>query len=132
LEKGSKAGFRRSVTRWDTLLLGVLILLSILSYLTFHILKPRGGEVWVSVNNRTVGIYPLNRDRTIQVKGPIGTTVIRIHQGEAAITKAPCTHKLCQKMGPIPAHGPVMICIPNRIVVEIKNRKGRETDAITR
>jgi len=129
---GTEKGFRSSVTRGDMVILGFLILLTALSFFTFHLLKPRAKDVWISVNGRPLGFYPLNKDRTIRVQGPIGTTVIRIHNGQAAIIEAPCAHKLCQKMGPIPARGDVMICIPNRIVVEIKHRKGRETDAITR
>ncbi len=95
-------------------------------------MKPQASDVWIIADGRPVGFYPLDENRVIRVKGPIGTTVIRIHKGQAAITQAPCAHKFCQKMGPIPAHGDVMICIPNRIVVEIRGRKGRETDAITR
>ncbi len=129
---GNKGTFRRTVTRWDMGLLIFLAFLTVGSLYSFRLLRPGANDVWISVNGRTLGFYSLKEEKTIRVKGPIGTTVIRIHNGQAAITEAPCAHKFCQKMGPIPAHGNVMICIPNRIVVEIKNRKGRETDAITR
>ena len=127
-----KDRYATSPTRWDLLFLAGLVLLTAASVFAFRTLKPRSGDVWIFVNGRPVGFYPLTEDRTIRVPGPIGTTVVRIRHGQAAIVQAPCAHKLCQKMGPIPAHGNVMICIPNRIVVEIKNRKGQDTDAITR
>ena len=128
----NRGRYGTSPTRWDILLLMVLILLTVASVFAFRLTKSQGTDIWISVDGRPVGFYPLNEDRTIKVKGPIGITVVRIHNGQAAIIEAPCPHKLCQKMGPIPSHGDVMICIPNRIIVEIKGGKGRETDAITR
>jgi len=130
--KGHKTGFKKAVTRWDWAILIILIFLSGLSLYIFHPFHVRSNCVWISAGGKTLGFYPLNQDRIITASGPLGTTIIKIHNGEASILKAPCPHKFCQKMGPIPSHGDIMVCIPNRIIVEIKKRKGRETDAITR
>ncbi len=130
--KEDKSGFKKGVTLWDWAILFTLILLSTLSLYAVYHRHRRANYVWISVEGKTLGFYPLNKDRVIKAKGPIGTTVITIHNGQAAITAAPCPHKFCQRMGPIPRHGDVMVCIPNRIIVEVKRRKGRETDAISR
>ncbi len=124
--------FRATPTRWDIALLAVLFLMTVSSIFAFHALKPRGETILISANGKTLGFYPLDRDRIIRAVGPVGTTVIQIKNGQAAIIQAPCAHKLCQKMGPIPSRGRAMICIPNRIVVEIKEKTGQQTDAITR
>lgn len=130
--KEGNPGHKRGVTPWDWVILLTLILLSTLSLYTLYNMRRRANYVWISAGGKTLGFYPLSQERVIKAKGPIGTTVIRIHNGEAYITKAPCPHKFCQKMGPIPSHGNIMVCIPNRIIVEVKKKKGRKTDAITR
>lgn len=130
--KGGKSKFKKGVTPWDWAILFTLILLSALSLYALYHMHRRANYVWISVEGKTLGFYPLNKDRVIKAKGPIGTTVITIHNGQAAITTAPCSHKFCQRMGPIPRHGDVMVCIPNRIIVEVRGRRGRETDAISR
>ena len=114
------------------MILCLLLALSILSFYPLHPGNTSGGEVWVYLEGKPYGFYPLDSDRIVRVKGPIGTTVISIHDREAAIISAPCPYKFCEKMGPIPHHGRVMICIPNRIIVEVKRKKRRGPDAITR
>ncbi len=123
---------RRTVTWGDGVFLGVLFCLSLAAFFLLSPVTSRKGDVWIYKNGKVFGYYPLSVDRTIRVRGPLGTTVVTIHHGEAAITSAPCPHKLCEKMGPIPRHGSVMVCIPNRIIVEVKGKKSRRPDAITR
>ena len=129
--KGRLAG-NRKVTWGAAILLAVLLCLSVAALFLFSPLSMKGGTVWIYEGGHLLGYYPLNVDRTLRARGPLGITVIRIHHGEAAIISAPCPHKFCEKMGPIPRHGSVMICIPNRIVVEVKGKKGLDTDAVTR
>jgi hypothetical protein len=124
--------FRKTVTWGDGVFLGVLLCLSLSAYFLLSPLTSRKGEVWIYENGKVFGYYSLNVDRTVKVRGPLGVTVVTIRHGEAAITSAPCPHKLCEKMGPIPRRGSVMICIPNRIIVEVKGKKRRSPDAITR
>ena len=120
------------VTAWDWTLFVLLLTLSLLSLYLLYRPHPGPKEVWVSEGGKVFGIYPLSQNRVIRVKGPIGTTVISIHDGEVAITSAPCPHKFCQKMGPIPRRGRIMVCIPNQIIVEIKGSKERGADAVSR
>ncbi len=110
----------------------LLLLLSLMALYALRHPQTPARTVWISVKGKTLGFYPLNRDRVLRVTGPIGTTVIAIHNGEATIISAPCAHKFCQKMGPIPQHGNAMICIPNQIIVEIKGLGEKGTDAVSR
>ncbi len=124
--------FKRAVTRGDWILFGILLTLTALIFMRSCAFRSHKKYVWITAKDKTVGYYPLNQDRIVKVQGPLGTTVIQIQGGQASIIQAPCPHKFCQKMGPIPSHGRIMVCIPNRIIVEIKGKGGNKTDAVTR
>ena len=43
----------------------------------------------------------LDRPRTLEVQGLIGTTTISIEDGAVRFTESPCPHKLCIERGPV-------------------------------
>ena len=123
---------RKSATFGDWLIFAILVSLTGLSLVSSRLLVNPGSYVRISVKGRVLGNYPLNGEYLVRAQGPIGTTIIKISHGEVRIVKAPCPNKLCQKMGPIPSHGRVMVCIPNQIIVEIEQKKRRKIDAVSR
>ena len=74
------------------------------------------GAIRITVDGVVLGEYPLNRDRTIQ----IGTTnTCRIRGGQAVMSHANCPDKLCMKIfDPIDKNGGMIICLPNKVVIE--------------
>jgi hypothetical protein len=80
---------------------------------------PAGTEVQIFVNNKLAYTLPLNVDRNIHVKGPIGTTIIEISRGLVRISDSPCNNKICIQHGWI-RKGSV-VCLPNRILVLIQS-----------
>lgn len=63
-------------------------------------------------------------DATIYVQGPLGVTTIRVEKGEVWIEDSPCREKICIKMGKIKRPGEQLICVPNRVVVELEGERG--------
>jgi hypothetical protein len=64
-------------------------------------------------------VYPLNEDRLISAKGPLGITTVHIQGGGVHIEDSPCTNKVCIAMGVIRSSGQFVACLPNRIFVRI-------------
>ena len=64
-------------------------------------------------------LYPLSEDRTIEAKGSIGITEIRVSRGMVWVDDSPCTNKVCIAMGVIHQSGQWVACLPNRIFVRI-------------
>jgi hypothetical protein len=62
-------------------------------------------------------------ERVVEVEGPLGITRVIIGEGGAWIEDSPCRDKLCVKMGKIKREGEQLICLPNRVVVEMKGSK---------
>lgn len=67
--------------------------------------------------------YDIREERVLDVEGPLGTTRVIIRGGETWIEDSPCPDKLCVKMGKIKREGAQVICLPNRVVVELKGSK---------
>ena len=65
-------------------------------------------------------LYPLSRDRVIPVAGPLGETVIEIHDGEVRIAGSPCRDQICVAAGWLTTAGRWAACLPNRVFVHVE------------
>ena len=86
------------------------------------------GQITVTVNGEIQGIYPLDQDQTIQINQ--GTNILEIKDGEANMTEADCPDKLCVHQRAISKYHESIICLPNKVVVEVTEGGEREFDAI--
>lgn len=96
------------------------------------IISSKGEWVRVLVDNEVVGVYSLNDNRTITLKGPLGDTEVIIEDGRARILSSPCPGKHCIMMGSIDKQGGALICAPNKVVVISTDRGQTRLDAVTR
>ena len=75
-------------------------------------------------------IFPVKTNKTIEIPGPIGNTIIEISNKGVKIKDSPCPNKLCIKEGIIKNQGQYIACLPNKIIVKIQgSEEGEETDA---
>ena len=88
---------------------------AILSLILFAVRK-EGKTVVVKVDNKTVCEYPLGTDREIALEH--NTAVIE--NSEVYMLKADCKNQICVKTGKISKRGESIVCLPNRVVIEIK------------
>jgi hypothetical protein len=124
---------RGYVTVGDMVLIGVLVALAIASFLVIPgKIAARGAEIEIRAGERVAGRYSLDTDRTVEVEGPLGKTVVEIRNGHARIVASPCPHKLCTRMGQVGRDGGFVACVPNRVVVCIAKQPANGLDAVTR
>jgi len=64
---------------------------------------------------------PLDVDTSVDVTSPSGEVlnVVTIADGRASVSYADCADLLCRKQGEIARAGRVIVCLPNRVTVEI-------------
>jgi hypothetical protein len=72
-------------------------------------------------------------EETVNVNGPLGNTVIRIHGNQAWIDSSPCKNKICVAMGHVKSNGDWVACLPNNVFLIIKGNNDiqKTTDAAT-
>ncbi len=78
--------------------------------------KTAGRTVVVKENNAVVYEGDLNTDKKIVLEN--NTVVIK--NGEAYMQNADCKNGICKHTGKISAKGETVICLPNRVTVQIK------------
>lgn len=69
-------------------------------------------------------------DTTLEFRGPVGRTVVRVAGRTARIVESDCPDKLCVRQGAVIRSGQAAICVPNRVVVRLTGREA--VDGITR
>lgn len=89
-----------------------------------------GEKVLVSVNGKLYGTYSLNENRTITIKENNHTNKITIKDGKVQMTFSDCKNQVCVKDGSISKTSQSIVCLPNRVSIEISGEKG-EYDAIS-
>lgn len=65
------------------------------------------------------------------VENQYGRNVIWIEAGQVKMHEASCKNQLCVEAGHIHLPGQSIVCLPNRVVVEIKSKKPLAVDAIS-
>jgi hypothetical protein len=80
-----------------------------------------GGEEWT---------FQADADETVRVKGPLGDTVVRIHEKCAWVESSPCENQTCVAAGSIFKHGQWAACLPNNVLVMILGNGDDDVDAV--
>ena len=105
----------------DLILLIVIAAAVLAVWCLYHIrVQTAGGQVEITVDGETYGIYSLDEDQeiSIEIDGEVrNTLVIRDH--EADMTDADCPDQLCVDMKAISAEGETIVCLPHKVVAEV-------------
>lgn len=117
--------------RNDFILIAIILVTAAAVLFGFNIIKKNGDKVVVKVNGKVVKELPLNQETTLKINGVNGgTNILIIKGGHAFITDASCPDKLCVKHKQIQYNGELIVCLPNRVTVEVKSKKKSEVDAV--
>lgn len=69
--------------------------------------------------------------KTIEIKTRLGRNVVLIENGGVKMVDADCQDKICVKEGFKSSVGQTIVCLPNKLVVEINGEDKSETDEVT-
>ena len=113
----------------DLVLMGIILCIAAVCSLVHHFTGEAGkGIVAIKVDGVTEGTYVLTEDRRIEINH--GTNILEIKNGEASMIEADCPDQICVHEKAISADGESIICLPNKIVVEVESDKESELDAV--
>lgn len=86
----------------------------------------------VTVDGEEYGCYPLDEDRTERIELDNGAyNVLTIAGGEASVSEASCRDQICVHHFHIHYAGDTIVCLPNKVVVEIVGGEADDVDAAT-
>ena len=101
----------------DIILIASVLLVGLSVFLIVSLTKEVGNSVRVSVDGRVVGEYSLSVDGEYSLNG--GTNILVIKGGRAYMKYADCPDGLCINQGEAYKVGQKIVCLPNRVMVEV-------------
>lgn len=114
----------------DWMLLGIIVSVAIMIIGMRYLLKDQGqAYVTLRIDGEIVETYLLSEDREIDTEGD--TNHISIKNGQVDMTSATCPDQLCVHQKAISGNNESIICLPNRVIVQITSQDEAKYDAVT-
>lgn len=111
------------------LIISIFCVTLLLTAWRFFVGQEQAGSVVVKVDGKIEGVYSLSEDARIQVNG---TNIFVIQDGSVKMTEASCPDLYCVNHKAVSKNGESIICLPNKVVLEIQSDEVAEMDAISR
>ena len=96
-----------------------------------------GDMVQISADGEIYGVYPLKEDYEVDVSRKGHINHITIKDGQVSMSYSTCRNQVCVNTGAISETKDAIVCLPNRVVVEIISSdsgsigKGGDADVIS-
>lgn len=123
--------------KWDIILIVLLICLSFIPELVFGVMMGKnytGTYAEITLDGKPYKKIFLSEhtgDEFIDVKTEYGYNIIEVKDDSIRITESDCPDKICVKSGFISKPGELLVCLPHKLMVEIKsNNSEKDTDII--
>ena len=125
----------KKAKRNDIILISVLISVSLVLYFGVTLFQgktTKDGVAVVTIDGKEYGRYPLSEDTTEKIELPDGSyNILEIRDGKADITEASCPDKICVNHRAVNRRGQSIVCLPNKLIVEIENGEESDVDLVT-
>ena len=111
------------------LIVAILLILAIAAVALFFLMQ-EGDTVVVLVDGEVWGEYALGEDQAIEIRTDTGYNLLVIQGGKASVKEASCPDGICSAHRPVNREGESIICLPNRVVVEIRSNDREQPEMI--
>ena len=134
--KRSKALDNKVRLKRDIILVLSMVIIAAAAFLIINFaVKKDGSYAVIKVDGKVIKTLDLNSgETTIEVNGyQGGVNKVVINDGKVSMTEADCPDELCVKTGKISRVGETIVCLPPRVVVEIKGSQDDDSiDSVVR
>ena len=114
----------------DFLLIGVILIVALAFWFVVNLMTAEtGGMLRISVDNETFGIYELSEDQEILIGE---TNKCQIKDGQVIMLYGECPDQVCVHSRAISKNGQTIICMPNKVVLEIMDGTDDVVDIMVR
>lgn len=113
----------------DVILILIVLAVAAACFLLYIKLgRKDAGKVTVTVNGQLMDTYSLDDNTEVEVNG---TNTFVIENREVKMKEADCPDQICVHQKAISKNKESIICLPNKVVIEIVDAKEAELDAVT-
>lgn len=113
--------------KWDIIIIAFLIILSFIPELIFGVILGKNYSrtyAEITINGKPYKKIPLSEhrgDEKIDIKTASGYNTLEIKDQSIKVIDADCRDKICEKSGFISEPGQIIVCLPHKLMVEIKS-----------
>lgn len=113
--------------KWDIIIIAFLIVLSFIPELILGIILGKnynGTYAEITIDGKTFKKIPLSEhrgDEKIDIRTTSGYNTLEIKDQSIKVIDADCRDKICEKSGFISEPGQLIVCLPHKLMIEIKN-----------
>ena len=126
LKQTAKSNKRKN----DLIFVGALLLVFCAVGALIMLFGKTGDTVTVTVDRVFFGEYPLNENRTVEIRTGDSLNVLVIEDGKAKMASATCPDGICASHRPIFRDGESIICLPNKVVVTVSSKNTSAPDIV--
>ena len=105
--------------RNDVIFIASLLLVVLVFACVLFFSAEEGNTVRVTVDGRLFGEYSLLENKTVEIVNGDGYNLLIIEDGKAYVDTASCPDGICSSHRPVSRGGESIICLPNKVVIEI-------------
>lgn len=100
----------------DFVIIGAVAVAFLLSIIMLIPFSKQGSHVVIKQDNKIIYNQSITQNQTIDT----GTNKIIIQDGVVRMEHANCKNQICINTGTISKKGETIVCLPNKVIVEIK------------
>ena len=108
------------ISHADILLIVGILILAVAGLFAWKKLETPGAYVDIMIDGKSVKTLRLDQDASYEVKQQAGVNTVVVQDGSVSVQDADCPDKICVKHRAINRTGETIICLPHKLVVEIK------------
>lgn len=125
---------RRRIGRNDLIFIAVLAVLVLGIAGIFYLRQGgQGAEVTVTVDGEVYGTYSLSEVQEVPILiDGVTANLLVIAEGKADMTEADCPDKLCVHQRAISKTNETIVCLPNKVVVQVVGSEESGFDSIAK
>lgn len=113
---------QRKIRVWEILIICIIVILSVFLFLLFKILGHDGKTAVITIDSEVINTINLEteKDMILKLKGH-ENIIIEVKDGKIRVLSSDCPDKICVKRGFISKAGESIICLPNKLIIEIRD-----------
>lgn len=112
----------------DWILVTVILVLAGIGFLIYTSFgRQTAGIVKITVDEEVFGMYSLQKEQEIKIND---TNHLIIRDGQADMIEADCPDQICVEHISISKNKETIVCLPNKVIVEIVGSEDTELDSI--
>ncbi|AFS78017.1 hypothetical protein DUF1312 [Gottschalkia acidurici 9a] len=121
------------MTKWDKYLAALIILLSLSSMIYIKNIATNKGNKYAVIEvdgkeYKKITFSNDNEKKHLEIKTQYGYNKVEIQGEKVRVIDADCPDKLDVKQGWISSVDEVIVCLPNRLVIEIRGEKNSQDE----